>query len=68
MVLSADRSLLLEKGGPIEITRAWALSLMNRMVLVKRKSTTSIKVLRVENFENEKSKFLTKIQNRVAEY
>ena len=41
---------------------------MNRMELVKRTSTTSKKVLRVENFENEKSKFLTKIQNCVAEY
>ena len=41
---------------------------MNRMELVKRKSTTSKKVLRVENFENEKSKLLNKIQNRVAEY
>ena len=41
---------------------------MNRMELVKRKSTTSKKVLRVENFENEKSKLFNKIQSRVAEY
>ena len=59
MVLFADRSLLLENGGHIEITQAWALSLMNRMELVKRKSTKSKKVQRVENFDNEKSKFLT---------
>lgn len=68
IVLSVDRSLLRENGGHIEITRAWALSLMNRMELVKRKGTTSNKVLRVDNFDHEKSKFLTKIQTRVTEY
>lgn len=68
VVLSEDRSLLRENGGHIEITRAWALSLMSRMDLVKRKGTTSKKVLRVDNFDSEKSKFLTKIQTRVTEY
>lgn len=68
VVLSVDRSLLQENGGHIEITRAWALSLMSRMDLVKRKGTTSKKVLRVDNFDSEKSKFLTKIQTYVTEY
>lgn len=43
VVLSEDRSLLRENGGHIEITRAWALSLMSRMDLVKRKGTASKK-------------------------
>lgn len=41
---------------------------MSRMNLVKRKGTTSKKVLRVDNFDYENSKFLEKIQTRVTEY
>lgn len=43
VVLSVIAPFYGKNGGHIEITRAWALSLMSRMDLVKRKGTTSKK-------------------------
>lgn len=61
VVLSVDRSLLRENGGHIDITSAWSL-FKSRMDFVKRKGTTSKKVLRVDNFDYEKTKFLQKFK------
>ena len=38
-----DRTLLLQHGGHIELTRDWALSLLSRIGFVKRKATTKAK-------------------------
>ena len=40
LVRAYDRSLLVEYGGHIEISKTWALSLLGRMGYVKRKATT----------------------------
>ena len=50
--------MLLENGGSIELTKTWAKSILNRMGMVKGKGTMSKKTLLVENFEEEKSKYL----------
>ena len=68
IVLSRDRTMLRENGGSIDITRTWALSLMNRMSFVKRKGSTAKKVLHVENFESIKEKFLSEIQSKCDEH
>ena len=65
IVLAKDRSLLVENGGHIGITKSWARSLLRRMGMVKRKGTTSKKIFNVENFENEKDKFLTDVRNKM---
>ena len=68
LVIAKDRTLLVENGGHINITRDWALSLMNRMNMVKRKGTTSKNATKNENFEQEKDKFLQKIQERARQH
>jgi hypothetical protein len=40
IVLAKDRPLLFENGGHIELTKSWAVSLLKRMGMVKRKGTT----------------------------
>ena len=40
IVMAHNRSLLVQHGGHIELTRDWALSLLSRMGFVKRKATT----------------------------
>ena len=65
IVLAKDRSLLVENGGHIGITKSWAQSFLRRMGMVKRKGTTSKKIFNVENFENEKDKFLTDVRNKM---
>ena len=65
IVLANDRSLLVENGGHIGITKSWATSLLRRMGMVKRKGTTSKKFFNVEHFENEKDKFLTDVRNKM---
>jgi len=65
IVLSHDRSLLLENGGGIELSKYWAKSILKRMNMVKRKGTTSKKTFVVENFEQDKQKFLNAIEKKV---
>lgn len=66
LVISHDRTMLLENGGGVELTKTWAKSVLNRMGMVKRKGTTSKKIIVVENFEQEKSKYLKNIQNKMT--
>ena len=47
-LIAEDRTLLAENGGPITLTKAWAVSLMKRMGLVKRKGTKGVKHLTTE--------------------
>ena len=41
IVLSYDRSMLVEFGGHVRLNRSWAYSLLNRMQFVRRKVTTA---------------------------
>ena len=68
IVLSHDRSLLFENGGHIELTKSWSKSLLKRMNMVKRKGTTSKKTFVVENFMQEKDKYLKSIESKVEMY
>ena len=54
-----DRTLLVQHGGHIQITKTWALSLLKRMGFVKRKATTkSTSSMSGEEFERVKAEFL----------
>ena len=57
----ANRNLLSENGGPIDITVNWAKSLLYRMGFVKRRGSTAMKMT-IENFETIKEQFLFNIQ------
>lgn len=62
-----DRSLLAEHGGPIELGRGWANSMMARMGFVKRKGTKAAKHL-PDNFQELKDDFLERITSKVSEH
>ena len=59
--------MLDENGGSIVLTKAWAVSLMKRMGLVKRKGTKGIKHL-PGDFANIKSEYLKRINTVVKQY
>ena len=61
IVMSIDRTRLSEYGGHLNLSREWARSLMMRMGFVKRRATTKVSRLTVENFELIKSRFLEEI-------
>ena len=61
IVMSHDANLLKCNGGHIEITKFWALSLLQRMGFVKRRSTTKCKIS-VADVEEKKAQFLYDIQ------
>ena len=65
VVISHDANLLIENGGYINITKDWAQRLLQRMNLVKRKGTTTVKVL-PSDFEKLKKQFLSDIRSIVA--
>ena len=56
-----DRTLLVENGGSIEITRDWALSVLKRMNMVKRRGSITAKPV-IKNFDEVKTKYLTDIK------
>ena len=60
----ADRNLLSENGGPIDITVNWAKSLLYRMGFVKRRGSTVMKMT-IAKFETIKEQFLFDIQTVV---
>ena len=64
IVRRADRNLLSENGGPIDITVNWAKSLLYRMGFIKRRGSTAMKMT-VANFEMIKEQFLFDIQTVV---
>eukprot|EP00058_Branchiostoma_floridae_P021012 XP_002606502.1 hypothetical protein BRAFLDRAFT_91915 [Branchiostoma floridae] len=67
IMLQKDRSLLSEFGGHIDITKAWANSVLDRMNYVQRKSTKSARKLPTDYKEN-KADFHTRIQDAVREH
>ena len=62
IVVSKDRTLLIENGGHVALTRGWALSLLMRMDYVKRKAST--KTGKLSN-EQSQRKFLLEISGMV---
>ena len=58
IILTQDRSQLIELGGHIELTQAWAYSLLCRMKFVKRKATTAKSKFSNANFAEVKKEFL----------
>ena len=62
MVKAHDRTMLVQHGGHIQITKAWALSLLKRMGYVKRKATTkSTPGMSGEEFKRVRKEFLKQI-------
>ena len=62
MVKAHDRTLLVQHGGHIRITKAWAISLLSRMGYVKHKATTKATPgLSAEKFDQVKKQFLKQI-------
>ena len=66
IVLAHDRTLLVQHGGHIHLTRDWALSLLSRMGFVKRKATTKADVqITEEQFQKIKHSFLHQVVSMV---
>ena len=62
IVTAHDRIMLVQHGGHIQITKAWALSLLKRMGYVKRKAATkSTPGMSGEEFERVRKEFLKQI-------
>ena len=60
IVETNNRMLLAKNGGPIEISKNWARSLLYRMNFVKRKCVSTRKIA-VTNFDEVKEQFLLDI-------
>lgn len=67
LLLSRNRSLLIQFGGSISLNKPWAKSLLIRMGFVKRKATNAGKVSPTE-LESLKSEFLDRIKSAVTEF
>ena len=66
MVRAHDRTLLVQHSGHIQITKAWALSLLKRMDYVKRKATTkSTPGISGEEIERVRKSFLKQVARMV---
>ena len=58
IVLTCDRSMLVEFGGHVELNRHWAYSLLHRMNFFKRKATTAKSKYAIADFDCVKREFL----------
>ena len=66
IIMAHNRSLLVQHGGYIELTRDWALSLLNRMGFVKRKATTKAKSQHSgEEFQMLKKQYLQQVVSMI---
>ena len=65
VVTSHDANLLAENGGHIDISKSWATRFLERMNMVKRKGTTTAKILPA-NFEKVKKQYLSDICSMVV--
>ena len=64
IVRAYDRTLLVDHGGTIAMTKTWALSLLGRMGYVKRKATTKATLgMSDAQFEGVKARYLKQIEN-----
>lgn len=52
ILLSCDRCRLVEYGGPVDLSRSWAYSLLHRMKFVRRKASTAKSKVTVSNLMN----------------
>ena len=66
ILLSNDRSKLVEFGGHIELSRQWAYSVLDRMKFVRRKATTSKSKHMPANLEQLKEGFLNDVVSVVT--
>ena len=60
ILLNQDRTRLAEFGGPVTLTKVWAVSLLKRMNFTKRRATTKCS-MPLEYFTREKERFLQEI-------
>ena len=65
ILMSCNRSRLVEFGGDVELNRQWAYSLLSRMKFVKRKATTSKSKHSTADFARLKQQFLTDVVTTV---
>ena len=61
ILLKCDRTKLAEFGGPVQLNRHWAHSLLKRMKFVQRKATTAKSKQTVANFTDLKEAFLADV-------
>ena len=61
LLLKYDSGMLAEFGGPVQINRFWAHSLLHRMKFVQRKATTAQSKYAVANFLEVKKTFLDEV-------
>ena len=68
IIKATDRTMLIENGGHIQLTLAWAYSLLQRMGFVQRKATTKTKTsLWKSELELAKKSYLKRIKKAVAD-
>ena len=68
IIKATDRTMLSENGGHIQLTKAWAYSILQRMGFVQRKATTKTKIsLSKPEFELAKKCYLKKIKRAVTD-
>ena len=65
VLLKCNPSLLVQNGGPVELNKFWAHSLMKRMNFVQRKATTSKSKSSLVDFEEKKAEFLDAVTEAV---
>uniref|UniRef100_A0A1X7V510 Uncharacterized protein n=1 Tax=Amphimedon queenslandica TaxID=400682 RepID=A0A1X7V510_AMPQE len=65
IVLKIDKTQLVENGGHLNLTRAWAKFLLTRMGFVKCRITTKASKRTVEDFNKIKAQFLLSIRTMV---
>ena len=58
IVLTCDRSMLVEFGGHVELNRHWAYSLLHQMNFVQRKVTTAKSKYAITDFDCVKREFV----------
>ena len=64
--LKCNPSLLVQNGGPVDLNKFWAHSLMKRMNFVQRKATTSKSKSSLVDFEEKKAEFLKAVAEAVV--
>ena len=58
IMLTCDRSVLMEFGGHIQLNRHWAYSLLHRLNFVQRKVTTAKSKYVIADFDRVRTEFL----------
>ena len=66
ILLKCDRTKLAEFGGPVQLNRYWAHSLLKRMKFVQRKAITARSKHTIANFNELKESFLTDVVTTVT--